>query len=111
MPGFIDAHYLRRLLDHRQATQQAVVRRDELLRADPRVNDSPLTPDAWVDHGNVNRIGRVPTRCLGKSDRASPNVARWHRMRQVDDLRARVDRKNHPFHRADVSAAQTEVSS
>src|SRR4051794_76166 len=103
MPRLLDGDYLRGLLNDCQATQEAIIRRDELLRANLHVNNAPLTSDTRIDDRHMNSIRRKPTRSFGKNNRAGPNVTCRYRVRQIDDLRSRIDRKNDSLHCANVS--------
>ena len=71
-----------------QATQQSVVRRDELLRADAGIDDPPLGPDARVDHRDVDRSGRKKGRRLRQNDRPATDVLSAARCAKMSTIRA-----------------------
>ena len=75
MRPLLDAEYLRRPLGQRQATQQAVVRRDKPLLADLGIDYAALAAHARINDGDMNGTGWVPASRFGKDDGTGPNIA------------------------------------
>src|SRR4051794_23304140 len=80
-----------------------------MLLADLDVSDTPFAPDARIHNCDVDGTGRKPGCRFGQHDRAGPDVMRRDGVRQINNCRPWINRKNHTLHCGYISAADTKV--
>jgi hypothetical protein len=73
------------------------------------VNDSALASNARVNHRDVDCTRWKPAGSFCQNERPAPDIASGDRVRNIDNLNPRIDRKNHALHGGHVSAALAEI--
>ena len=92
-----EANELLRRRPRRQPAQQSVVGGDELLLADPRVDDRPVGAHARIDHRHVDRLGREPVGHVVQQQGRAADVLRRNVVGDVDDRRRRDESTESPL--------------
>src|SRR5262249_2934487 len=96
-------------LAREDAREESVVGGEEAAPGGLDERDRAPGADAGVDDGDEGRRGREEAVDAREEEARLLDALRLHFGGSVDDARARTDRGDHPFHRADVDGPVTEV--